>query len=402
VHLLLGAVILLPYVLLGVLFAGMLADHATPRPVALFILVAAAVIGAVPAFHHGTRALEIAAARLLLHADLPEPADQPGRLALEARVRSALWFAVHMGAGAVVAIALVIAVPMAALFFAHQVGLAPGALAGLHVGPLDEHDTWLWSLIGLVLLAATVYAVAGLGAVATLMAPVLLGPSQTERIAVLEAASRRLIERNRIARELHDSIGHALTVTTLQAAAAREVFHVDPSFARQALERIEQVSRAAMDDLDHVLGVLREHDRRPAGRRPQPALADVDRLCAEARAGGMAIALEVVGPVADLPAVVSREGYRIVQEGITNAARHAGTAPVTLQIAVADGMLDIDLTNPVGDRAPARRRTGRGLAGMRERVELLGGRLSVGAADGVWRVAVRLPLTGPVPPGTVA
>jgi signal transduction histidine kinase len=403
VHLLLGAVILLPYVLLGATFTRMLTDDASPRPLTLLILVATVAIGTVPAFLRGTRALEIAAARLLLDADLPEPpAGRPARLALETRIRAALWFAVHLCAGAVVATVLLIAVPLAVVFIAQQAGLAPASLAGPRLGPLDEHDTWWSPVLGLVLLVATVYAVAGLGALAALMAPVLLGPSQTERIAVLEAASRRLAERNRIARDLHDSIGHALTTTTLQAAAARELFDTDPAFARRALETIEEVGRGAMDDLDHVLGVLRERDRDPAAHRPQPTLADLDRLCDDVRASGVEVAVEVAGLIGEVPAVVSREGYRIVQEGLTNAARHAGRVPVRLRMAVADGVLEIDLTNPVTKRVTTGGHAGRGLDGMRERVGLLGGRLSVGEADGLWRVAVRLPLNSPVRPGSTA
>jgi DNA-binding NarL/FixJ family response regulator/signal transduction histidine kinase len=284
--------------------------------------------------------------------------------------------------GAVVALVLLIAVPMALVFLAPRVGLGAGVVTGLRVGPLDKGDTWWWSLIGLILLVGTVYAVAGLGALAALMAPVLLGPSQAERIAVLEAGSRRLAERNRIARDLHDSIGHALTATTLQAAAAREVFDTDPAFVRRALETIEEVGRAAMDDLDHVLGVLR--DREPgqdrdgtgdaAARRPQPTLDDLPRLCEDARASGVEVSVHVAGSLDAVPAAVSREGYRIVQEGLTNAARHAGRVPVTLRMAVAEGALAIDITNPVTNRATGRRRGGRGLDGMRERVELLGGR----------------------------
>ena len=110
----------------------------------------------------------------------------------------------------------------------------------------------------MLLLVGTVYAVAGLGALAATMAPVLLGPSPADRIAALEARERRLAERNRLARELHDSVGHALTATTLQAGAARAVFDSDPEFARRALAAIEEVGRTAMDDLDHVLGVLRD------------------------------------------------------------------------------------------------------------------------------------------------
>jgi signal transduction histidine kinase len=192
-----------------------------------------------------------------------------------------------------------------------------------------------------------------------------------------------------------------LTVATLQAGAARELLDRDPEFARRALLAIEETSRGAMDDLDHVLGLLRERDpvtdRSAAGpsRAPQRTLADLDRLVADTRATGLPVTVEVSGPVHGLPAAVSREGYRIVQEGLTNAARHAGRAPVTLRIDVPDGVLDIDLVNAVtGGGAAARPgRGGRGLPGMRERVTLLGGRMTAGRDGEVWRVAVKLPVT---------
>jgi signal transduction histidine kinase len=227
------------------------------------------------------------------------------------------------------------------------------------------------------------------------MAPALLGPSPGERIAALEARAGQLAERNRLARELHDSVGHALTVTTLQAAAARRLLGSDPEFVRGALAAIEEAGRAAAEDLDDVIGLLRERDDgRPA---PQPTLSDLDRLVGEARAAGLEVDLRVGGPLGQVPAVVSREGYRIVQEGLTNAIRHAGRVPVSLWLGVADRVLEIDLANPVGDRAAgagdgaAGRGGGRGLHGMRERVALLGGRMTAGPDGGLWRVAVRLP-----------
>jgi signal transduction histidine kinase len=245
------------------------------------------------------------------------------------------------------------------------------------------------------MLIATGYAIAALGALAAVMAPVLLGPSQAERVAALEARSRRLAERNRLARDLHDSVGHALTVTTLQAAAAREVFDTDPAFARRALGAIEEAGRTAMEDLDHVLGVLR--DQGPATARPQRTLDDLARLRADAGTGGVEVDAELSGPFDRVPAVMSREGYRIVQEGLTNAARHGGAGPLRLRVAVADDVLAIDVVNPLPDGRDRARRAGSGLAGsglagMRERVTLLGGELRVGADGGVWRVAVRLPV----------
>jgi signal transduction histidine kinase len=354
----------------------------------------------------------------LLDAEVPEPVQvrparggvppaRPARLALETRIRAALWFAVHLAAGGVVALVWALALPRSLVVVAHRLGVDSAVLTGLRFGPLDDHDTRWWSLIGLLLLVVTVYAVAGLGALAALMAPVLLGPSPAERIAALEAGSRRLAERNRLARDLHDSIGHALTATTLQAAAARELFDAGPAFARRALEAIEAVGRGAIDDLDHVLGVLRDHGREPdhrrdregAARQPPPTLVEAERLCDGVRASGVDVTLDVGGRLADVPGVVSRLGYRIVQEGLTNAARHAGRVPVTLRMAVSDEALEIDITNPVVGQGTGRRGGGQGLDGMRERVDLLGGRLNAGGTDGFWRVAVRLPFGGDIGQG---
>ncbi|WP_213453398.1 histidine kinase [Rhizomonospora bruguierae] len=400
VHLLLGGVILLPYVLLGAAFARLLTAD-SPLPAALLLLTVATGIVAVPAFLGGTRSLEIAAARALLDVDLPEP--PPGRpgVRMETRLRGALWFAVHLLAGGLVGAALLIALPMALVFIAQLFGLTTGgALAGLRIGPLDEHDAGWLTVIGVLMLVGLAYAVAGLGALAALMAPVLLGPSPAERIAALEAEAAALAERNRLARELHDSVGHALTVATLQAAAARELLDRDPAFARTALAAIERTSRAAMADLDHVLGVLRDAERAGTGvRAPQPTLIGLDRLVADARRAGVPVEVRVDGALDGVPAAVSREGYRIVQEGLTNAARHARGERVTLHLAVADGRLAIDLSNPVPAASGENRGGGRGLAGMRERVHLLGGELAVGAREGRWRVSARLPTAAPADPG---
>nr|WP_246400846.1 histidine kinase [Jiangella mangrovi] len=208
----------------------------------------------------------------------------------------------------------------------------------------------------------------------------------------METQAQEFAERNRLARELHDSVGHALTVTTLQAAAARRVLDTDPEFARRALLAVEEAGRTAMEDLDHVLGVLRAGT--DAELSPQRTLADLDRLVDDARTTGMDLEATVDGDLAAVPPVLSREAYRIVQEGLTNAARHAAQVPVRLRVAATATGLDIDVSNPLPDGVTVRRpraNGGRGLRGMRERVRLLRGELSAQAADGVWRVRVHLP-----------
>jgi signal transduction histidine kinase len=397
IYLLLGGVLLLPYLLLAVTFSGMIGDPRTPLPVTLVLASISAAIGLVPAFLRGTRALEISAVRLLLGVDLPDPPamGQGGRVARETRMRGALWFAVHLAVGGTVGAVLLVAVPFALAFLlVHSGPLAP-TLADLGLGGLGTGGALTLTVVGLILLVGVGYAVAGLGALAAVMAPVLLGPSASERIAALEADARRLAERNRLARELHDSVGHALTVTVLQASAAGELLDRDPEFVRRALAAIEDTGRAAMDDLDHVLGVLREE----AAGRPAPhrTLADLPRLVAEVRATDRPVTLTSRGAVDRVPAALSREGYRLAQEGLTNALRHAGGAPVTVQVTVAGAALTIDVANPLPTEAdpPPSPGSGVGLAGMRERVTLLGGRLEVGPAGDRWRVRAELPLQLP-------
>ncbi|MFJ7243937.1 sensor histidine kinase [Kitasatospora sp. NPDC098652] len=236
------------------------------------------------------------------------------------------------------------------------------------------------------------------------MAVRLLGPSPAERLAEAELRAERLLERNRLARELHDSIGHALTVTVLQAGAAREVG--DPAFAAKALEVIEETGRQAMEDLERTLVLLRETPAGGAARNgaatEQPGIDQLPALFDTARAAGSPVEASIEIPAGVLPGVLSRESYRIVQEGVTNALKYAPGQPVDVQIAVREGQLELRCANRLV-AAPSRggpgrvgsRRGGKGLRGIRERAALLGGEAMVGAGgDGgaEWVLDVRLPL----------
>jgi signal transduction histidine kinase len=302
------------------------------------------------------------------------------------RIRSAGWFVGHITVGTAVALAS-LGLPIMTVF------LFTVPFRSRSSNPLVLHRFHGWDgawlpVAGLASIVALVYATAGIGAVAARLAERVLGPSPDEKLAEAEKRADALAERNRLARELHDSVGHALSIVTVQAAAAGRVLDGDPEFVRQALGAIEESARGALEDLDHVLGLLREEQR--AGTAPQRTLRDLDELL---RRTGMAVDAKLEGDPARVPAAVSREAYRIVQEGLTNAMRHAGEVPVTLRLAVDADRLDLEMINPLGaSRNGQRTSGGRGLPGIRERVSVLRGEMTAGPDAGQWRFAVSIPL----------
>ncbi|MFE7112185.1 sensor histidine kinase [Streptomyces sp. NPDC057575] len=251
---------------------------------------------------------------------------------------------------------------------------------------------WWYALLSPLPLLPLLAVVVLSGRLITEAAKQLLGPSPVQRLTALEERTEQLLERNRIARELHDSIGHALTVAVVQAGAARAAH--DPEFTERALAAIEETGRDALDDLERVLRVLRESGP-PVGQRP--TLVEADRLLDSARGSGAKIDADVSGPLEQVPGAVSREGYRILQESLTNVLRHSGTVPVRVRITVTDGGLELEVTNPlsaaIADSA-AVPGGGSGLRGIRERAALLGGKAETGPHEGEWRVRARLPLDG--------
>ncbi|MBT2414975.1 two-component sensor histidine kinase [Streptomyces sp. ISL-12] len=296
------------------------------------------------------------------------------------RLRTVVWLEVRMALGWLVTFACVW-LPITAHWL---IRLASGHEIDTFAGTIGPH--WAYALLVPVPLVALYGAVVGLGALVTAAARTLLGPSPAERLATLEERTEQLLERNRIARELHDSIGHALTVAVVQAGAARAAG--DPDFTDRALSAIEDTGRTALEDLERVLGVLRE-ERRPVSARP--TLADADRLLESARSSGAKLDTEVTGPLETVPGPVSREGYRILQEALTNVLRHAGAVPVRVRIRVEDSTLGLEIRSPLAAAAPGPGR-GSGLRGIRERAALLGGHASTGPDAGDWQVHVVLPV----------
>ena len=396
----------MPYMMVGVLISatwqGESANVLLPAQIGVFVAVLPVV--AATGLFLPVRAVEVNAAQALLGARVEAPPRQ-ARRSWQERRRTAAWFTLHLAIGGVVSGCTLAIVPFTVYTVALPFTGWTTPVLGFPITP--GRTTVLWALIGLVLLAALVAMAAGAGALLAGLAPVLLGPTPSERLAAAEEHARTLAARNRLARELHDSVGHALSVVTLQAAAAGRVLEHDPATARNALAAIEQSARAALEDLDHVLGVLREGDRaeerraqegpdgqeadgrgadgRGAVRGPRGTLADLDELVA---ASGAEVRQEV-GDLSGVPAMVSREAYRIVQEALTNAIKH-GRGPVRLAATVRGDDLRLEVTNPGGGHGA--RPGGRGVTGMRERVRLLRGDLEAGPTETGWQVSVRLPL----------
>jgi signal transduction histidine kinase len=199
------------------------------------------------------------------------------------------------------------------------------------------------------------------------------------RVAVAE-------ERTRIARDLHDSAGHALNVILVQAGAARLLGERDPDRARTSLETIEEVARETVGEIDRLVHVLREESAADPVA-PPVGLAALDTLVERHRATGLEVTVRVEGEPRPLARAVDQAAFRIVQEALTNAGRH-GNARADLHVAYGSEELSLAVTNPAV-RPPGPR--GHGIAGMRERAELLGGRFESRHVDGTFRIDADLP-----------
>ncbi|WP_045697331.1 sensor histidine kinase [Streptomyces rubellomurinus] len=392
VHLVLGGALLMPYWMLSVVLLGGFGqgDGLLYQVVVLLgSLFTSLPMAGITALVPIVRGLEGAAARALCAVERPEELAGGPSQSWAARRRTALWYMLHVFLGGVVA--------------GLTLGGGTGAIA-LIISEADDTTPWAGSstgrllagpAVGLGLILLIVLISAGSGALLARCAPVLLGPTPEERLAAAERRATVLAQRNRLARELHDSVGHALSAVGIQASAAARVLRSDPDFAAEALHAIEETARAAVAELDTVLGLLREESpetAEPAG----PTLAGLDDLLRQLARTGVTVDADLSPGLRALPAEVSREAYRIVQEGLTNVLRHAGPAPAGLRVAVTGSRLEIELTNPLGPTRPSRPGGGRGLRGIDERATALRGGSAAGPDDDgtTWRLAVWLPVGG--------
>ena len=237
-----------------------------------------------------------------------------------------------------------------------------------------------------------------------------------ERTREEEARARVAAERLRIAREVHDTVAHAIAIINVQAGVTAHVLDKRPEQARAALQAIEQTSSRALREMRAVLGVLRDGDD---ARAPQPGLDQIDELTAKARDAGLDITLDATLPATPLPSAVGSAAYRILQESITNVIRHAGPTRVTVALHPGVDVLEIRVTdegrrrqrsgngtgngtgngsgnasgNASGNGTGTSAEAGRGIQGMRERCHLLGGELDARPTPGGgFEVTARLPL----------
>ncbi|MEV0173670.1 sensor histidine kinase [Streptomyces sp. NPDC050803] len=322
---------------------------------------------------------------------------------------------------------LLIAAVCGALFFRRQVPVAVGwftalATGGYYVLSAVDGPLVLVPIVALyaiaaqgrmqaaVAIAAAMVIGVGVGALMTdsdvtgtavfmltgwLVAVVALGSVRHGRVAYAEeeARLRATEERLRIARELHDVIGHNISMINVQSGAALHRLKKDPAQAEAALSAIKAGSRETLQELRATLDVLRRVDE-DAPRAPAPSLARADALVASAKLAGLAVRVERIGAERALPARVDLAAYRIVQESLTNAARHSGAGQVTLRLAYGDRELTVTVEDDGlgGAARPAQAGGGSGVAGMTERARALGGELTAGPRpEGGFAVRARLP-----------
>ena len=275
----------------------------------------------------------------------------------------------------------------------------PFALYG--VGRYAANDQWSYYGVGVAVVMAAISALIDgepLGSIGFALLFVFLiwyiGRRIRARGDYLRLLQEHAVaeERTRIARELHDIVAHRVTLMTVQAGAAKTVAADDPVGALAAMEAVEREGRQTLGELRHLLGVLRpeaEVDR----LGPQPGIADVPRLVAQIVEAGLDVSLTMDDIRSDLPARVDVSGYRIVQEALTNVLKHAGASARTeVRLSTSNCDLAIEVLDD-GHGATTLPGAGHGIVGMRERAQLLGGRLEVGPRlGGGFQVIAHLPI----------
>jgi signal transduction histidine kinase len=273
-----------------------------------------------------------------------------------------------------------------------------------------------WAAVSSVLVVVCGMIGTGLGLIATLPVSAWLAVPLAIGVTVRVTREQRLqarrdelrrhadAERLRVAQEVHDVVGHGLAAITMQADIALHILAkktppptAAPALAaaETALAAISRTSRESLDELRVTLGAVRRGPDEVDDRTPVPGLARLDALVDRTRSAGVPVELSIAGPLTGLPTAVDLAAYRVVQESLTNVLRHAGPATAAVRLAVADGLIDIRVTDTGRGAARSDHVGGHGLIGMRERVTALGGTLDTGpGADGGFAVTASIPLRG--------
>jgi signal transduction histidine kinase len=200
-------------------------------------------------------------------------------------------------------------------------------------------------------------------------------------------------ERARIARELHDVVGHSVSVMTVQASGVRRLLRPEQEREREALLVVEQTGREALAEMRRLVGVLRRPEESPA-LAPQPSLEHLKKLVEQVRESGLAVDLKVEGKPEKLPASVDLAAYRLVQEGLTNTLKHADARRAEVLVRYGDGLVELVVADD-GQGTGGGDGGGHGLVGLRERVSVVGGELVAGPRPGGgYEIRARLPVIG--------
>jgi signal transduction histidine kinase len=206
---------------------------------------------------------------------------------------------------------------------------------------------------------------------------------ERERSRVESAAEEAAVEeRTRITRELHDVVAHSVSVMVVQASGVRRLLQPEQEREREALLSVEQIGREALAEMRRMLGVMRSGEEQPPSLAPQPGLKSLGHLIAQIEEAGLPVTLHVEGERAALPPGVDLSAYRIVQEGLTNALKHARGAHADVTVRYGAERLELEIADDGPGSANGDAMEGHGLVGMRERVALYGGTLEAGPREG--------------------
>lgn len=355
-------------------------------PWSALLLLAIPLLGLLP----GIRELEVTAARSLL--DVRAPLVLPDRPRLEHRVRTVAWVGVHLAGGLAVAVLVFGVLPGAVATLGAALTGTPLEVAGavLPAGPLTTRV--LVGAAAVLAAALALLACVAAGRTAGRLVPRFLGPTWRDQWELAEARLATEAAHTRLARDLHDGIGHALTIISVQATAARRTG--DRAATERGLQVIEATARDALGELDGVLGLLRDGEL--ARRRPDPTLRELPAVFGQHRQAGMRLTSpsddDLAGLDAALPEAISRVAYRVVAEGLTNAERYAAPGPVEVLVDADHGRLELGVASVVEPGRVSGRR-GHGLEVLDEQLRILGGTSTAGPdPDGRWWLRARLPL----------